>query len=272
MTATAPIFSRSAGVHEGGGRLLDQLLVAALERAIALAQVDHIAVLVGQDLDLDMPRAFHQLLQVDIAIAKGRFGLAAGGGQQGRHLLQAVDLAHAFAAAAGRGLDQQREADLGRGGQQLLVQHGGRALGARHDRHAGRQHGLARNHLVAHGRDGGGLGADEDNAGIRAGRGEGLAFGQEAVTGVDGIRAALAGDLDDLVGPQIGVARRRRPEQVGLIGIADVQRVAVRLRVHGHGLDAQLAAGADDAHGDLAAVGDQHFLEHAVLLSPGRRA
>ena len=36
-------------------RLLDQLLVAALDRAVALAEVDHVAVLVGQHLDLDVP-------------------------------------------------------------------------------------------------------------------------------------------------------------------------------------------------------------------------
>ena len=41
-----------------------------------------------------------------------------------------------------------------------------------------------------------------------------------------------------------------------------VQRVRVGLGVDGHGRDAELAAGADDAHGDLAAVGDEDLLEH----------
>ena len=36
--------------ERGRGRLLQQLLVAALDGAVALAQVNHIAVLVRQDL------------------------------------------------------------------------------------------------------------------------------------------------------------------------------------------------------------------------------
>ena len=50
--------------------------------------------------------------------------------------------------------------------------------------------------------------------------------------------------------------------QIGVVGHAHVQRRAVGFGVDGDGLDAELAAGADHAHGDLAAVGDQDFLEH----------
>ena len=40
----------------GAGRLLDHLLVAALHRAVALEQVDAVAVAVGEDLHLDVAR------------------------------------------------------------------------------------------------------------------------------------------------------------------------------------------------------------------------
>ena len=40
--------------------LLDHLLMAPLDRALALAQVDHVAVLVAQQLDFDVPRALDQ--------------------------------------------------------------------------------------------------------------------------------------------------------------------------------------------------------------------
>jgi hypothetical protein len=43
-------------VHERRGRFLQQFLVAALERALALAQVDDVPVGICQDLDLDVPR------------------------------------------------------------------------------------------------------------------------------------------------------------------------------------------------------------------------
>jgi hypothetical protein len=44
-------------VHAGRGRFLDHLLVAALERAVALEQVDDIAVAVAEHLHLDVARA-----------------------------------------------------------------------------------------------------------------------------------------------------------------------------------------------------------------------
>ena len=49
-----------------------------------------------------------------------------------------------------------------------------------------------------------------------------------------------------------------------VVGEAHVQRLAVGLGVDGDGLDAELAAGANDAQRDLAAIGDQDFLEHVT--------
>ena len=43
----------------------------ALDRAFALAQMNDVAVLVGQQLNLDVARALHQFFQIDRAIAKG---------------------------------------------------------------------------------------------------------------------------------------------------------------------------------------------------------
>jgi hypothetical protein len=45
-----------------------------------------------------------------------------------------------------------------------------------------------------------------------------------------------------------------------------VQAVFVGHRVDGHGLDAHLLAGADDAHSDLAAVGDEDLVDGLLLL------
>ena len=46
--------------------------MTALDGALALAQADHIAVLVGQHLELDVPRTLDELLHVEIAVAEGR--------------------------------------------------------------------------------------------------------------------------------------------------------------------------------------------------------
>ena len=46
-----------------------------------------------------------------------------------------------------------------------------------------------------------------------------------------------------------------------LVGHEHVQRLAIGLRVHRHRRDAELAAGPDDTHRDLAAVGDEDLPE-----------
>ena len=58
------------GRHGRTGRLFDQLLVPPLHRAVTLAEVDHRALRVAQDLELDMPRPREVLLDVHVAIAE----------------------------------------------------------------------------------------------------------------------------------------------------------------------------------------------------------
>jgi hypothetical protein len=62
---------------EGRRRLLDDLLVAALDRALPLVQVDHIAVRIAQHLDLDVARALDELLDEHPVVAKAVAGLVA---------------------------------------------------------------------------------------------------------------------------------------------------------------------------------------------------
>ena len=54
----------------------------------------------------------------------------------------------------------------------------------------------------------------------------------------------------------------RRPDADGLIRQKDVLGVEIGGRMHGHGLDAELAARPKDAKRNLAAVGDDDFLDH----------
>ena len=95
----------------GRRRLLDDLLVAALQGAVALEQVHRVAVPVGEHLHLDMARAIDQALEEHLVVAERGLGLASAGGQRLEEVAACVDPAHALAAAARRGLDQQREAD-----------------------------------------------------------------------------------------------------------------------------------------------------------------
>ena len=64
------------GVDVRARRLLDQLLVAALDRAVALAEVDHVAVRVGEHLDLDVARVLEIALEVDAIVGEELLALA----------------------------------------------------------------------------------------------------------------------------------------------------------------------------------------------------
>ena len=65
---------------------------------------------------------------------------------------------------------------------------------------------------------------------------------------------------------QVGL-QRIAEDRVALVGLADPDAFRVDLGKHGDAGDAQLFAGADNAQGDLAAVGDQYFADffHVAL-------
>ena len=247
-------------------RLLDHLLVTALDRALALAEVDHVAVRVGEHLHLDVARLLDVLLAEDAVVAEAGACLVGGALEGALHLGLGVGDAHALATAAGRGLEHDREADLlgdalglGAVRQRLEV--------TRHraDPRLLRQPlGLD---LVAHGGDRVRARADEDDALVLQPLREGGVLGEEAEAGVHGLRASRLHGLDDAVDDQVALRRGRRADGHGLVGLAHVQGVGVGLGVDGDGGDAETPAGADDAAGDLAAVGDQDLVEHRCVPS-----
>ena len=59
-------------------RLLDQLLVAPLDRALALAEREHVAEVVAEHLDLDVAGRDERLLDVERRVAEGRLRLGRG--------------------------------------------------------------------------------------------------------------------------------------------------------------------------------------------------
>ena len=86
--------------------------MAALDGALALAEDDAPAPPIAHHLDLDVVRVDDGLLQVHAGIAEGGVGLGTGGEEGVADLGGLVDEPHAFAAAAGRGLQQHGVAGL----------------------------------------------------------------------------------------------------------------------------------------------------------------
>ena len=87
-------------MDEGRRRLLDDLLVAALDGALALREAGHVAVRVGHELDLDVARRRHELLHEQPVVSKRLLGLVRREGEALGDLARVAGHAHALAAAA----------------------------------------------------------------------------------------------------------------------------------------------------------------------------
>ena len=92
-------------------RLFEHLLIAALHRAVAGAQRPKRAVLIAQDLNLDVARLGNERLHEQGRIAERRGGLGVGRPERAFELFDASHQANAAPSAARRGLEQDRKAD-----------------------------------------------------------------------------------------------------------------------------------------------------------------
>ena len=84
----------------GSRGAFDDLLVAALDRAVTLEQMHGIAVRVAKHLHLDMAGALDQLLEIDLVLAEGGLRLALALHHLAREVGLGADGTHAAAAAA----------------------------------------------------------------------------------------------------------------------------------------------------------------------------
>ena len=258
------------GVEVGGGRDLDDLLVPPLDRAVALEEVDHVALAVGEDLHLDVARVDHGLLDEDGRVAEGALGLAHAGLDGLPQVRLLVDPAHAAPAATGDGLDEERVRQLG-GRRHQRVHVGGR-LDRGQRRHARRLGRGDRPGLVAGEREHVGGRTDEGDAGVGARLGEGRVLREEAVAGVDRVGARPHGDRHDGLGVEVGPDRvAALADLVGLVGLEPVLGPAVLVREDGHRARTDLVRRAEGPDRDLAAVGHEHLGEHGPEAIRDRR-
>ena len=194
--------------------------------AVALVEMDHVAMAVGEDLDLDVARPGDQLLEQDTIIAEGAGRLALRREQRLGEVGLGVDGAHALAAAAGDRLDQQGKADLGGGAlepdEALIV-----ALVPRRRRHTGLLHDGLGPVLQAHRAHRGGRRADKGQAGTADGIGEVGVLAQEAVAGMDRIGPGPRRRVEQARGVEVRLCSGGGTDMDRLTGVADVERASV---------------------------------------------
>ena len=240
---------------------LHHLLIPPLERAVPLVEMDHVAVLVGKDLHLDVLRFHEELLHEDVVVSKGLFRLGLHQIVVDADLLHGVAPAHTAPAAAGRRLQDHGEAEVH---GQLLggLTVGDGVLGAGGCGNAALDGQRLGAELVAHPVQHVAAGADELDPRRLAGAGKVAVLAQKAVSGVDGIRAVFLRQLDDPRDVQIRAQRAFiLADQIGFVRRRAEQSVHILVGIDGDGLHAQIVARAEHTHGDLAAVRHQHLFE-----------
>ena len=256
--------------EERCGRLFDELLVTALQRAVARRDHHDVARGVCEALGLDVTRLVEVLLDEALAAAERGDGLA------GRRLEQLSDLVELAgdlepaSAAAVCGLDGDGQAEL-LGERDDLVGRLDRTGGAGGERCADLLGDVTRGHLVAEGLDRLGRRADPGHPRVDDRAGELGVLGEEAVARVHGVGAGSAGDREDLLDLQVGLRARLAAERVRLVGETGVKGVSVLVGVDGDRGDSGVPGGADDADGDLAAVGDEHLGDSRHECQPSEK-
>ena len=205
-------------IEEWRWRLLHYLLVTALHRALAVAEMHHIAMLVAKDLELDMVRTFDKLLDIDGVVAKARHSLRLAGVVCLGNIFGTVNETHTLATATHRSLDHHREADSLAHAHSLFSRIE-LILGARNDRNTGSDHVAASLDLVAHIDHGLRIRAYEGYALSLTATSELSVLAQEAIARVDGIDLMFLGHFDNLIDTKITFVGRSGTNALCLVGI-----------------------------------------------------
>ncbi|GAA0971889.1 hypothetical protein GCM10009562_10120 [Nocardioides aquaticus] len=79
---------------------------------------------------------------------------------------------------------------------------------------------------------------------------------------MDRVGSVVVGDLDEERRVEVRLRRRRAGQAYREVGLGDVGQPGVGVAVDRDRLDAERAAGPEDAGGDLDAVRDEHSADH----------
>jgi len=184
----------------------------------------------------------------------------------GKCLLEAGDVVtdtHADAAAAGSGLQHDREAD-----ESSRVPRG---LDVRKNFRPGQEWNargpgaLARGVLESERAHVIRSRSYERQSVLYTFRGKLGALAEKAIPWVNRFGAPLACRGNQRGAVHVAVRRRGRADTHGFVGLRDMERARIRFGIDGNGPDSHVAQGANDAAGNAAAIGDQDLRKHALL-------
>ena len=174
--------------HAGCWCFFQYLLVTPLYRAIALEQVNVIAMAVTKHLNFNVARALNIFFDQHRVVAKAVFGFPLTRCQRSCKVLRLLDDPHALATAAGTGLDQHRVANLCR----FVLQQASVLIGTvitRNQWHTSLFHQLLGGCLEPHGLNSRGRRPNKDQASFCTGLRKGVVLAQKSITRVNGLGA-----------------------------------------------------------------------------------
>ncbi len=249
-------------IDREGGRDFDDLLMAALQGAVTLEEMDQVAETVAEELPLDVAGARNVFFQEDIRDAECGLGLPTRLFQSLVELLGRRCDAHAAAAAAHRRFHNHRVAEGARQGVGFLRAAVKRLITAGQNRHLRSFCDSAGDHLVAQLLQDLDPWSDERQAGVLARLGEGRVLAQETIARVDGINPILMGDVDDSLDVQVRANRLARlADPISLIRFESVQGEAVFMRVNRDSTYPELVSRAEDPDRNLATIGNEELVD-----------
>ena len=218
--------------------------------------MDHAAVRVAEHLHLDMARPFDVAFDVEPPVTE----VALSFGTRARYFaVERTRLAHdphPLATAAGRRLDQERKSDPGGARRETR----GVVIFDRRGRHrkTATLDEAARPHLVTHQVDRFRGRPDKDQARIRHAVRKSGVFGKKAIPRMDCVGLGFRGRAQNFIRVEIGAHGRRTANRNREVGGRDRRRVAVGRVVNHRASESHRLHGAQHAHRDLPAIGDQH--------------
>ena len=246
------------GGQERGRCLLEEFLVAPLQRAVAGRDHDDCAVGVGQALGFDVPGPVEVALDEALATAEGGDRLPGRGLEQLGYLGQRTGHLQATAPATESRLDRDRQ-PMGFGEGDHLGGTGHRIGGARNEGGAHSLGDVAGLDLVAQRLDRRRRRPDPGQPRVDHGPGEARVLGEEAVARMDRVGARAGRNVQDLGDVEVGVGGGQPIEGERLVRESHEQGIGIGVGVDGHAEDRGVRGRPDHPNGDLAAIGHQNL-------------
>ena len=193
-------------------RFFNHFLMTALHRAFPFAQVNEIAVLVTQHLNLNVPRVFDQFFDVNAAIPEGAQGFARCGFECGSEIFLSIHATHAFASASRDCFEHDGKTGIAYKATASLWKTPLAFLGTGHDRRTTCfRYPACASVFDPIQRNGSRGGADKGESGFFASLRKVRIFAQETITRMNRAHTVTAGGIQNPVDSQVTFQKKEMP-------------------------------------------------------------